>query len=266
MHIIVCVKQVPDPEIPPSKFKIDPMTKQVVPPVGVPPVISVFDERAVEAACRLKDKYKAKITAISMGSGKVADVIKHVYTMGVDEGAVLQDKAFENLDGFGTAYVLAKAIQKIGAYDLILCGRQAADWDSGQVGSILAEMLNIPIVTIARDIKVTDNKLRVERVLRDGYQVVEAPMSCLVTVSNEIGIPRLPSGINIITAARKKIPVWTNQDLQIDPAQLIAAAGHTEIVKLFVPTRESKVELVTGANTHDAAVTLAAKLRAENIV
>jgi electron transfer flavoprotein beta subunit len=266
MHVIVCVKQVPDPEIPPSKFKIDPVTKQVVPPAGVPPVISVFDERAVEAACRLKDKFKAKITAITMGSGKVADVIKHVYTMGVDEGTVLQDKAFENLDGFGTAYVLSKAIQKIGAYDLILCGRQAADWDSGQVGSILAEKMSIPIVTIARDIKVIDNKLRVERVLRDGYQVVEVPMPCLITVSNEIGLPRLPSGMGIITAARKKIPVWTAQDIQVDPAQLASAAGHTEIINLFVPTRESKVELVTGANTHEAAVKLAAKLREVNIV
>ena len=266
MHVIVCVKQVPDPEIPPSKFKIDPVTKQVVPPVGVPSVISVFDERAVEAACRLKDKFKAKITAITMGSGKVADVIKHAYTMGVDEGAVLQDKAFENLDGFGTAYVLSKAIRKIGAYDLILCGRQAADWDSGQVGSILAEMMSIPIVTIARDIKVIDNQLRVERVLRDGYQVVEVPMPCLITVSNEIGLPRLPSGMGIITAARKKIPVWTAQDIQVDPAQLVSAAGHTEIVNLFVPTRESKVELVTGTNTREAAVKLAAKLREANIV
>jgi len=186
--------------------------------------------------------------------------------MGVDEGYVLQDKTFENLDGFGTAYVLAKAIQKIGAYDLILCGRQAADWDSGQVGSILAERIGIPVVTIARDIKVIDNKLRVERVLRDGYQVVEAPMPCLVTVSNEIGLPRLPSGMGIITAARKKIPVWTAQDIQVDLAQLASAAGHTDIINLTVPTREAKVEVITGANTRDAAVKLAVKLREANII
>ena len=266
MHVIVCVKQVPDPEIPPSKFHIDPATKQVIPPAGVPPVISVFDERAVEAACRLKDKYKAKITTITVGQAKAADVIKHTLTMGVDEGVVIQDKIFENLDGFGTAYILSKAIQKIGAYDVILCGRQAADWDSGQVGSILAERMGIPVVTIARDIKVADNKLRVERVLRDGYQVVEVAIPCLVTVSNEIGLPRLPSGMGIITAARKKIPVWAAQDIQVDPAQLASAAGHTEITNLVVPTREAKVELVTGTNTRDAAVKLAVKLREANIV
>jgi electron transfer flavoprotein beta subunit len=266
MNVIVCVKQVPDPEIPPSKFQIDQATKQVVPPAGVPPVISVFDERAVEAACRLKDKYKAKITTVTMGTAKASDVIKHTLTMGVDEGVLLQDKIFENLDGFGTAYVLAKAIEKIGAFDLILCGRQAADWDSGQVGSILAERIGIPVVTIARDIKVADNKLRVERVLRDGYQVVEAPMPCLVTVSNEVGLPRLPSGMGIIMAARKKIPVWTAQDIKVDQAQLASAAGHTEIVKLSIPKREAKVELITGTDTRDAAAKLAAKLREANIV
>jgi len=138
MNTIVCVKQVPDPEIPPAKFKIDPETKKVIPPPGVPPVISVYDERAVEAACRLKDKHKGKITVISMGSGKASDVIKHTISMGADEGFVLEDGAFESLDSFGTAYVLGKAIQKIGGYDLVLCGRQAADWGAGQVGSILA--------------------------------------------------------------------------------------------------------------------------------
>ncbi len=266
MHVIVCVKQVPDPEIPPSKFKIDTATKQVVPPPGVPPVVSVFDERAIEAACRLKDKNKAKITAITMGPASAGDVIKNAFKMGADEGVHLMDKAFENLDGFGTAFVLSKAIQKIGAYDVVLCGRQAADWDSGQVGSILGEMMGIPVVSIARDIKAVDNKLRVERVMRDGYQAVEAPMPCLVTVSNEIGLPRLPSGMGIIAAARKKITVWTAQDIQIDSAQIAAAGGHTEIVNLVVPTREAKVEIIGGANTRDAAIKLASKLREANIV
>ncbi len=266
MHVIVCVKQVPDPEIPPSKFKIDPATKQVIPPAGVPPVTSVFDERAVEAACRLKDKNKAKITAVTIGPASAADVIKNAFKMGADEGVVLQDKAFENLDGFGIAFVLSKAIQKIGAYDVILCGRQAADWDSGQVGSILGELMGIPVVSIARDVKAVDNKLRVERVLRDGYQTVESPMPCLVTVSNEIGLPRLPSGMGIIAAARKKATVWTAQDIQADAAQIASASGHTQIVELSVPSREAKVELVTGANAKEAGIKLAAKLREANIV
>src|SRR5512147_2076653 len=144
MNTIVCVKQVLDPEIPPAKFKIDPANKTVIPPAGVPPVISVYDERAVEAACKLKDKGGGKITVISMGSAKAADVIKHAIAMGADDGYVLHDPGFENLDSFGTAYVLAKAIQKIGADALVLGGRQVAAWGAGQVGSIVAEILGIP--------------------------------------------------------------------------------------------------------------------------
>lgn len=204
MNIIVCVKQVLDPEIPPAKFKIDPETKQVIPPAGVPPVISVYDERAVEAACRLKDKNKGKITVISMGSEKAADVIKHAISMGADDGFVLSDPAFENLDSFGTAYVLSKAIQKIGAYDLVLCGRQAADWGAGQVGSILAEMLGIPVITLACEIEVAGANVKVKRIVSDGFEVLEAPMPSLVTVSSEIGMPRLPAGMRLMMARKNR--------------------------------------------------------------
>lgn len=266
MHIIVCIKQIPDPEIPSAKFKIDPGTKKVVPPAGVPPVISVFDERAVEAACQLKEKSGAKITVISMGRGKVADVVKHALSMGADDGITLQDNAFENLDSYGTAYVLSKAVRKIGQYDLILCGRQAADWDSGQVGSILAEMLDIPVVTIARNVQEVDGGLRVERVLKDGYEVVQAPTPCLVTVSNEVGLPRLPTGMGIITAARKKIPAWTAQDIEVDLTQVSPEGAHTEVVKLFVPVRDVQCEIVTGKDVSEAAVELAVRLRAANII
>lgn len=261
MNIIVCVKQVPDPEIPPARFRIDTATNKVVPPPGVPPVISVFDERAVEAACRLKEKHGGKITAITMGTGKVVDVVKHAMSMGADEGIVLQDRAFEDLDSFGTAFVLAKAIQKVGPFDLILCGRQAADWDQGQVGAIMAETLGIPVVSVARDIQPAGGMLRVQRVLANGYEVVEAPVPCLVTVSNEIGLPRLPTGMGIIMAARKKVPVWTAQDIGTDAGQIAAAGGHTEIVSLFVPVREARCEIIVGEDARDTGTKLALKLR-----
>jgi len=221
MNIIVCVKQVLDPEIPPAKFKIDPETKQVIPPAGVPPVISVYDERAVEAACRLKDKNKGKITVISMGSEKAADVIKHAISMGADDGFVLSDPAFENLDSFGTAYVLSKAIQKIGAYDLVLCGRQAADWGAGQVGSILAEMLGIPVITLACEIEVAGANVKVKRIVSDGFEVLEAPMPSLVTVSSEIGMPRLPAGMRLMMARKKQVPVWKGADICAEASFLV---------------------------------------------
>lgn len=260
MHTIVCVKQVLDPEIPPAKFKIDPEAKKVIPPPGVPPVISVFDERAVEAACRLKDKHGGKITVISMGPGKVSDVVKHAISMGADEGFVLQDEAFESLDSFGTAYVLGKAIQKIGGYDLVLCGRYSADWGAGQVGSILAEILGIPVVTLACDIEAVDKKLRVKRMVKDGYEVLEAPMPSLVTVSSEIGLPRLPAGIRLMIARRAQIPVWKAQDIGAESSQLDKANAHTEVTSLSVPTRKTECEIITGDTPSETAVNLALKL------
>ena len=260
MHTIVCVKQVLDPEIPPAKFKIDPETKKVIPPPGVPPVISVFDERAVEAACRLKDKHGGTITVISLGPEKASDVVKHAVAMGADEGFVLQDEAFESLDSFGIAYVLGKAIQKIGGYDLVLCGRQSADWGSGQVGSILAEILGIPVVTLACDIEAVDKKLRVKRMVKDGYEVLEAPMPSLVTVSSELGLPRLPAGVRIMIAVRKQIPVWKAQDIGAEPSQLDKANAHTEVTSLSVPTRKTECEIITGDTPSEAAANLASKL------
>lgn len=260
MNTIVCVKQVLDPEIPPVKFKIDPVAKHVVPPPGVPPVISVYDERAVEAALRLKDKHKGKITAISIGSEKAADVIKHAISLGTDDGFLLQEPAFENLDSFGTAYVLAKAIQKIGEYDLVLCGRQAADWGAGEVGSILAEILGIPVITFACDIQAADKTLRVKRIVSDGFEVLEAPMPCLITVSSEIGLPRLPAGPRLMMARKKVIPVWKAQDIGAEPAKLDKANAHTEVTALSVPTRKTECEIITGATPEEAAANLAMKL------
>ena len=260
MHTIVCVKQVLDPEIPPAKFTIDPEAKKVIPPPGVPPVISVFDERAVEAACRLKDKHGGKITVISMGPEKVSDVVKHAIAMGADEGFVLYDDAFENVDSFGTAYVLGKAIQKIGGYDLVLCGRYSADWGAGQVGSILAEILGIPVVTLACDIEAMDKKVRVKRMVKDGYEVLEAPMPSLVTVSSEIGLPRLPAGMRLMIARRAQIPVWKAQDIGAETSQLDTANAHTEVTSLSVPTRKTECELMTGDTPSEAAVSLAQKL------
>ena len=260
MNTIVCVKQVLDPEIPPAKFKIDPETKKVIPPPGLPPVISVFDERAVEAACRLKDKNKGKITVISMGSAKAVDVVRHALSMGADDGVVLQDDAFENLDSFGTAYVLGKAIQKIGAYDLVLCGRQAADWGAGQVGSILAEILAIPVITLACNIEAVDKTLKVKRIVKDGFEVLEAPMPSLITVSSEIGLPRLPGGMGLMMARRKVIPVWKAQDIGAESSKFDKANSQTEVTGLSLPTRKSECEMITGATPGEAAGNLAAKI------
>jgi len=266
MNIIVCIKQILDPEMPPAKFKIDAQARKVIAPEGIPLVISPFDEQAVEAALRIKDAQEAKVTAITMGGQSAKDAVKHVLAMGVDEGIVLSDEAFDGSDSFSTAYVLSQAIQKAGEYDLILCGRQAADWDAGQVGSIVAEELGIPVVTLARKVDATGGTVRVERVIPDGHEVVEAPLPAVVTVSSELGQARLPTGRGIVMAARKSIPVWSAQDIGCDVSRVGAGAARGEVVALTLPTHERKGEIVSGETGAQAAVNLALKLRENRII
>jgi electron transfer flavoprotein beta subunit len=143
MDIVVCIKQVPDPEIPTNQFKVDEATKRVVPPQGVAPVISTFDLHAIEAAIQLKEQHGGKVTVISLGPATVRDALKRAIAMGCDAAVQLEDAAFEGGDSYATAVALAAAIQKVGAFDLVLTGRQASDWDSGQAPAALAEVLGV---------------------------------------------------------------------------------------------------------------------------
>ena len=169
MNMIVCCKQVLDPEAPPASFKVDTASNQVVPPPNVPPVINPFDENAVEAALRIKDQQGGKITVICLGNNLVRDVVKKPLSMGSDELILLEDEAFEGGDSWSTAHSLAAAIKKIGEYDIIFCGRQASDWDAGQVGSGIAELLDIPSVTLAKKIEAMGvESIIYTNVLKDG--------------------------------------------------------------------------------------------------
>ncbi len=266
MNVIVCVKQVTDPEAPPASFKIDPSTNKVAPPPGVSPVVDPYGEYAVEAALKIKDTQGGKITPISLGINLQRDVIKKPLSMGADELILLEDEAFTEGDSWSTAYALAMAIKKIGDYDLILCGREASDWNAGQVGSGIAEILGLPSATLAKKIDVTDWKAKVERVIADGYEVIEVPLPALITVSNEIGEPRYPT-IKGIMAAKKKEPViWKPADIGVDPSQIGAAGRHTKMLKLFQPVREGKCEMIEGENPEEAAANLALKLREAKVL
>ncbi len=261
MDIIVCCKQVLDPEAPPASFKIDPSTNKVVPPQGVPPVISPFDETAVEAALRVKDAKGGKISVISLGVNLLRDVVKKPLSMGADELILLEDAAFVDGDAWSTAYALAMAIKKIGRFDLIFCGRQAADWDSGQVGSGIAEILGLPSVTIARKVEALDGKARVERIAGDGIEIIEVSLPALITVSNELGAARYPTIKGIMTAKRKEPIVWKPADIGVDPSKLGAAGRRTKLTRLFQPVKESKCEIIAGDTPEETAVKLALRLR-----
>ncbi|GAH72545.1 unnamed protein product, partial [marine sediment metagenome] len=194
------------------------------------------------------------------------DVVKKPLSMGADELILLEDEAFAEGDSWSTAYALAMAIKKIGEYDLIFCGRQAADWDAGQVGSGIAEILGLPSVTLAKKIDITDSKARVERVTADGYEVVEVSLPALITISNELGEPRYPT-IRGIMAAKKKEPViWKPADIGGEPSQFGAAGQRTKLIKLFQPVREGKCEIVEEESPEEAGISLALKLREAKIL
>ena len=266
MNMIVCVKQVLDPEAPPASSKIDTSTNQVLPPPGVPPVISPFDENAVEAALRIKDAQGGKITAVSLGINLLRDVVKKPLSMGADELILLEDEAFVEGDSWSTAYALAMTIKKIGEYDLILCGREASDWNAGQVGSGIAEILGLPSVTLVKKIDVTDGKARVERLLADGYAVIEVTLPAVLTISNEIGEPRYPT-IKGIMAAKKIEPIiWKPADIGVESSQVGAAGRRTKMLKLFQPVREGKCEMIEGESPEETGVNLALKLREGKIL
>jgi electron transfer flavoprotein beta subunit len=266
MNMIVCVKQVIDPEAPPASFKVDTGSNKMVTPPGVSPVISPFDENAVEAALRIKDTRGGKITVISLGANLLREVVKKPLSMGADELVLLEDEAFGEGDSWSTACALAMAIKKIGDYDIIFCGRQASDWDAGQVGSGIAEILGLSSVTVAKKVDVADGKAKVERVTADGYEVIEVSLPVLITVSNELGEARYPT-IKGIMAAKKIEPiVWKSADIGVEPARIGAAGRQSQLLKLFQPVHEGKCELVEGESPEEAGVNLALKLRETKIL
>jgi electron transfer flavoprotein beta subunit len=266
MKIIVCVKQVIDPEEPPGSFGVDESGENVTLPKGVPSVISPFDRQAVEAALRIKDEHGAEVIALSMGAELDRNVVRDPLSLGADELVLLEDESFASADSSTTAYALSLAIRKIGNYDLILCGRQASDSDAGLVGAGIAAMLGIPCVTIAKSIEAQNGLWKVERVTDDGTEVIAAPIPALVTVSNELGEPRYPTIKQVMAAKRQKPVVWNPADIgaEIDP---IGVKGRrVKQVKLFKPIKEGRCEFIKGDSPQTAGANLAQRLREADLL
>jgi electron transfer flavoprotein beta subunit len=264
IKIGVLAKQVIDPEMPMAAFKIDDGAKKVVPPPNIPPVVNGFDENAVEAALLIKDAQEATVTVISTGTEFALDVMKKPLSMGADELVLLQDDIFENtIDSFLTAQYLAAAIRKLGGFDLIICGRQASDWDNAQVPLGVAEVLGMASISLGKKVDVTDGKVRVERIIPDGYEVVEAQLPSLVTVSNELGQPRYPTLRGIMAATRKKPTIWSASDLELDDSQ---SSARITLRDLFVPVNDQDCEFIEGDDPADAGRLLALKLREDKVI
>jgi electron transfer flavoprotein beta subunit len=267
MNIVCCVKQVPDPETPPSAFKVDEAAKKFVPAPGIAPVISQFDQIAVEAALRIRDATgDAKITVLSLGPDSARDVLKTGLAMGADEAVLLNDEALFDGDSFSTAKALAAAIDKIGDVDIVLCGRQATDWDFGVTGLAIAEMLGMASVSITKAVTASDGNIQAQRVLGDAFETVEAPLPCVVTVSNELGEPRYPKLPQIMQAARKQVTVWTATDLGLSPDETGKAGAKLNLERLYIPEVRSDCDFIAGESAEDMAISLARKLREAKLI
>lgn len=266
MKIIVCIKEVIDPNLAATSLEFDSVNNKVMPLPGVWLVVNPFDEQALEAALRIKDAHGGEITVVTLGVNLDRHVLRKPMAIGPDEIILLEDEAFSDGDSWSTAYALAMAIKKIGNYDLIFCGRQAADWDAGQVGLGIAEILGLPSVTLAKKIDINDGKARVERITDGGYEVVKVTLPALITVGEEIGELRSPTMAGMIAAKKKGAIIWKPADIGVEPSQIGTSGRRLKLVELSQPVREGKCEVIKGKTPEESAVNLALRLREGKIL
>ncbi len=261
MNIVVCLKQVPGT----MDVKIDPETNNLM-RQGTNNVINPFDTYALEEGVRLKERYGGKVTAVSMGPPQAVDMLRETISLGADEAILLSDSAFAGADTWSTAYTLALAINKLGQYDLVICGRQTVDGDTGQVGPELAEMLKVPLIAYVSQVEeIAGGQIRVKRMIDEGHVVIQASLPAVITVTKEINVPRLPSLRSIVRSKNAVIPVWSLQRLSIDPGRVGLAGSFTQVIKVFYPQRIRQATIFQGdlGNQVDSLVD---KLKATGLV
>ena len=241
MYFVVCIKQVPET----TDVKIDPVTNTLM-REGVASIINPFDKFAIEEAIRQRDKHGGKVTVITMGPLQAKEALKEALAMGADEAVLLSDRAFAGADTLATSYTLARAIRKLGKADLVLCGKQAIDGDTAQVGAGIAQQLGIPQLTYVRKVTIEGSILTVERALQDCYEVVRCKLPALVTCVKELNEPRLPTLRGIMMASQKEITVWGARDIAANPARIGLNGSPTRVVTVFTPTRRGKGGILSG--------------------
>ena len=242
MNIIVCIKQVPET----TEVRINPETNTLM-REGVKSIINPFDMYAIEEALRLKERFGGKVSVVTMGPPQADSALREAISMGADEGYLVCDRAFAGSDTWATSYTLAGAIRKIGTFDLVLCGKQASDGDTAQVGPGISTHLNIPQVTYVKKVEeATDKSMRLERMLEEGYEIIETPLPALLTVVKEINEPRIPSLKGLMRAKSAKITMLTQKELDLDPQQIGLCGSPTQVVKIFTPTPRIGGQILKG--------------------
>ncbi len=235
MDIIVCVKQVPDT----TDVRIDPKTNTLI-REGVASMLNPFDAYAVEEGIRIREKLGGWVTVITMGPPQAEKVLRDAIAVGADGTVLISDKAFAGSDTLATSYTLSRAIRKIGAFDLIVCGKQAVDGDTAQVGPGIAAHLDIPQIAFVKNIReITPQKLVAERMTEEGYEVVESPLPALLTVVKGINDPRMPSLRGVMMSKKAQVPVWGAAELEVDPDHVGLKGSPTWVDKIFSPPPRS---------------------------
>ncbi|MFC1621189.1 electron transfer flavoprotein subunit beta/FixA family protein [Candidatus Omnitrophota bacterium] len=244
MNIVICIKQVPDT----TDVRIDPETNTLI-RSGVVCIINPFDMYAIEEGIRLKEKFGGKVIILTMGPPQAEDALREAISLGADEAILVSDRAFAGSDTWATSYTLSKAINKIGDCDLIICGKQAIDGDTAQVGPGISAHLDMPQVAYVKRIEEVDGSkkiMRVERMTEEGYEIIESPLPCLITVVKEINEPRLPSLKGKMRSKKIEIKKWGAKDLDVDPALIGLNGSPTKVVRIFTPPPRKKGQILEG--------------------
>ena len=265
MNILVCVKQVPDT----TEIKIDPETNTLL-RNGVPSIANPYDICALELAVRCKKEHGASVTVLTMGPEQAKAVLKECLSLGADHAYLVSDRLFGGSDTLATSYILSTAIRKLeqehGVYDLILCGKQAIDGDTAQVGPEIAEELGRPQITYAADFTLAGEEIHVKRETDDGYDIIGAKLPALATVIKTNFPPLVPTMKSKLAANRAVIPVITSNDLEIDPARCGLKGSPTKVRKTFVPPRGKKTIKINGENPEEAAKQLVEAFRQAQVL
>ncbi|MBI5789216.1 MAG: electron transfer flavoprotein subunit beta/FixA family protein [Candidatus Schekmanbacteria bacterium] len=261
MQIIVCIKQVPGT----TEVKINPETNTLM-RESVAGIINPYDTYALEEGVRIKERSGGEVTVLSMGPPQVQESLREAISLGADKAVLLSDRAFAGADTWATAYTLSAGIKKLGTADLIICGKQAIDGDTAQVGPGMTEFLDIPFVAFVRKVEgIGNGKIKVERLMDDGYEVVEMSLPALITVVKEINEPRLPSLKGKMRAKSAPITVYNADDLGVDKQKCGLNGSPTKVDKIFTPPPRGGGQQLSGSAS-EVADKLAGLLRAAQVI
>ena len=258
MNVIVCIKQVPNT----TQVRINPETNTLI-REGVESVINPFDMYAIEEGIRIREKHGGKVTVVTMGPPQAESALREAIALGCDDAILLSDRYFAGSDTWATSYVVSQAIKKIGNYDIVLCGKQASDGDTAQVGPGISTFMDIPQVTYVKKIEeIKSNNARVERMMEEGYEVIETSLPCLLTVVKEINEPRLASLKGKMRSKKAEITRWTADDLNCDFDKIGLDGSPTRVVKIFTPPPRKGGVILQG-DVPEIVEKLASELKSE---